>query len=119
MATHKKGSMHAASKKFAKQSESVLKDRVRIMKAGRDYPLSETPDPSKSFASGERGALRASKQADKLKEKSAMKSKVADIKYTKAMREMSGKEARTAIRDERAKYRSAKKKINMGYKDYM
>lgn len=87
--------------------------------ASRDYPLAETPDPGKFFAPGERGALRASKQADKLKEKAAMKSKVADIKYTKAMRETSGKEARTAIREERSKYRSAKKKINMGYKDYL
>lgn len=80
--------------------------------AHRDYPLSATPP---AFNPGEKGAIRAFKRSDKLKAKANMKSNVADIKYTKSMREMSGKEARTAIRGERSAYRDAKKQINRSY----
>jgi len=77
-------------------------------------------DPEKAFKKtlkvkfAEKGAIRAEKRAVKAvsKEKpmkAAFKSKVADIKYTKAMREMSPKSAKMAIGGARKMFKASKK----------
>lgn len=77
-------------------------------------------DPNKAFkktlkvSSAEKGSMRAEKQSIKAAAKgkplkAAFKNKVADIKYTKAMREVSPKAAREAIGSARKEYKSAKK----------
>ena len=77
-------------------------------------------DPKKAFkktlkiSGSEKGAMRAEKQAVKAvaKEKpmkAAFKSKVADIKYTKAMREMSPKSAKMAMGGARKMFKASKK----------
>jgi hypothetical protein len=77
-------------------------------------------DPNKAFkktlkiSGAEKGSMRAEKQVVKATIKgqplkAAFKNKVADIKYTKAMREMSGKSARTDIGAARKVFKAAKK----------
>lgn len=77
-------------------------------------------DPEKAFKKtlkvkfAEKGAMRAEKRADKAMAKgqplkAAFKSKVADVKYTKAMREMSPKAAKMAIGGARKMFKASKK----------
>lgn len=77
-------------------------------------------DPKKAFkktlkiSGSEKGAMRAEKQSIKavIKEKpvkAAFKSKVADIKYTKAMREVSPKAAKSAMGVARKVFKASKK----------
>lgn len=77
-------------------------------------------DPEKAFkktlkiSAAEKGSMRAERQATKATAKgqpakAAFKSKVADVKYTKAMREMSPKTARTAIGSAKKSYKATKR----------
>jgi hypothetical protein len=77
-------------------------------------------DPEKAFkkslkiSGAEKGSMRAEKQSIKATvkgkpAKAAFKSKVADVKYTKAMREIPGKGARAVISAERKVYKASKK----------
>jgi hypothetical protein len=77
-------------------------------------------DPEKAFkkslkiSAAEKGSMRAERQSIKATikgkpAKAAFKDKVADIKYTKAMREMPAKSAKTSIGMARKVYKSAKK----------
>jgi len=77
-------------------------------------------DPEKAFKKSlkikfaEKGSMRAERQSIKATikgkpAKAAFKDKVADIKYTKAMREMPAKAAKTAVGMARKVYKTAKK----------
>jgi hypothetical protein len=77
-------------------------------------------DPEKAFKKSlkikfaEKGSMRAERQSIKAAikgkpAKEAFKGKVAEIKYTKAMREMPAKAAKSAIGMARKVYKSAKK----------
>jgi hypothetical protein len=82
--------------------------------------MKNTPNPERAFKkslkinAAEKGSMRAEKQSIKATikgqpAKSAFKSKVADIKYTKAMREMPAKAAKTAVGMARKVYKTVKK----------
>jgi hypothetical protein len=71
---------------------------------------------SLKISAAEKGSMRAEKQATKATvkgkpAKAAFKNKVADIKYTKAMREIPAKGARAAIGAERKSYKASKKEM--------
>jgi hypothetical protein len=82
--------------------------------------MKNTPNPDRAFkkslkiSAAEKGSMRAERQSIKATikgkpAKAAFKDKVADIKYTKAMREMPSKSARADICDARKVYKTAKK----------
>lgn len=82
--------------------------------------MKNTPNPERAFkkslkiSGAEKGSMRAEKQSIKATikgkpAKAAFKGKVADIKYTKSMREMPAKAAKSAIGMARKMFKSAKK----------
>jgi hypothetical protein len=74
---------------------------------GLKKTLKKSMSLEKPSMRAEKQSLKAAKKGDTAK--AMFKSKVADIKYTKAMREIPAKEARTAIKTERKAYKATKK----------
>lgn len=82
--------------------------------------MKNTPNPDRAFkkslkiSAAEKGSMRAERQSIKATikgkpAKAAFKGKVAEIKYTKAMREMPAKAAKSAVGMARKVYKTAKK----------